>query len=105
MPEPVHDEQIELERRMCCGPVMLSMVMSGDAAAMGPHAVTVYIVIKNYVTYSDSIEPPKMTLLAEKSGMSVATVKKCITVLEEFGYLSKRKIGRQKIYRLEWKLA
>lgn len=84
--------------------VFKAMIDSGDAAAIGPHALALYVVIKSYTNFSTGRAFPQLELLAEKSGMSLAMVKKCIKTLEEFGYLSKEKCGRRNLYRLREKI-
>ena len=84
--------------------VFKAMIDSGDAAAIGPHALALYVVIKSYTNFTTGRAFPRLELLAEKSGMSLAMVKKCIKKLEEFGYISKEKRGRRNTYRLREKI-
>ncbi len=84
--------------------VFKTMIRSGDAAAMGPHALALYVVIKSYTNYSTGHAFPRLDLLAEKAGMSLSMVKKCIGRLEEFGYINKKKKGRRNVYSLREKI-
>ena len=71
---------------------------------MGPHSLALYIIIKSYTNFSTGHAFPRLELLAEKSGMSLAMVKRCIRKLEEFGYVIKEKQGRRNLYRLREKI-
>ena len=84
--------------------VFRAMVESGDAARMGPHTFALYIVIKSYTNFSTGDAFPRLELLAEKSGMSLAQVKKSIRTLVERGYITKEKQGRRNVYRLREKI-
>lgn len=84
--------------------VFRAMIESGDAAKMGPHSLALYIIIKSYTNFSTGHAFPRLELLAEKSGMSLAMVKRCIRKLEEFGYVIKEKQGRRNLYRLREKI-
>ena len=84
--------------------VFRAMIESGDAARMGPHSLALYIIIKSYTNFSTGHAFPRLELLAERSGMSLAMVKKCIKKLEEFDYVIKEKKGRRNLYRLREKI-
>lgn len=84
--------------------VFRDMVESGDVAKMGPHAVTVYLVIKAHANFSTGRAFPALETVVEKSGISESQVKRSIKTLEELGYVSKEKKGRNNIYTLREKV-
>ncbi len=84
--------------------IFKSMIESGDVASMGPHAVTVYLVIKSYANYSTGFSFPNLKLISEKSGISLAQVKRCLNTLAEHGYVIKEKKGRHNVYSLREKV-
>lgn len=84
--------------------VFRDMIESGDVAKMGPHAVTVYLVIKAHTNFSTGRAFPALETLAEKSGISESQVKRSITKLEKLGYIGKEKKGRSNIYTLREKV-
>jgi biotin operon repressor len=84
--------------------VFRDMIESGDVAKLGPHAVTVYLVIKAHTNFSTGRAFPALDTIAEKSGISESQVKRSITKLEEFGYIGKEKKGRSNIYTLREKV-
>lgn len=83
--------------------VFKDMVFSGDAAKMGPLAMAVYVVIKTY-TSSGGAAFPSIETIANRSGMSEASVKRQIAKLEELGYIGKKKRGRHNVYVLREKI-
>jgi len=84
--------------------VFRDMVESGDVAKMGPHAVTVYLVIKAHTNFATGRSFPALETIAEKSGISTAQVKRSIKVLEEYQYITKEKKGRSNTYTLREKV-
>ena len=80
------------------------MIESGDAAQIGPHGLALYVVIKSYTNFSTGHAFPRLELLVEKSGMSLAQVKRSIKKLVEFGYITKERQGRRNVYRLREKI-
>lgn len=81
-----------------------AMVESGDVAKMGPHAVTVYLVIKAHTNFSTGRAFPGIETIVEKSGVSKRQVIRSLEALETLGYLTKEKKGRNNIYRLREKI-
>lgn len=79
------------------------MVFSGEAARMGPLAISVYVTIKAYSSVTGAAFPSVKTI-AEKSGMSEISVKRQLAVLEAHGYISKKKAGRHNVYVLREKI-
>lgn len=84
--------------------VFKHMVDSGDVARMGPHATTVYLVIKSYTNWKHGKAWPGNKLIAEKSGISERKVDQCLKVLESSGYITKEKRGRKNFYTLKEKI-
>ena len=83
--------------------VFRSMIDCGDCAKMGEAAVMLYLVIKSYTNWSTGKSWPEQKILMEKTGYSKAKVKRCLTILEENGYITKQKVGRNNIYVLREK--
>jgi len=81
--------------------VFKSMVDSGDVAAMGPYAVTVYLVVKSYTNYHTGEAFPSIDLITEKSGLSKSQVIRELKTLTEKGYIGCEKKGRRNIYTLK----
>lgn len=84
--------------------IFRTMIANGDVARMGPHAFTVYAVIKAHTNFSTGRAFPSIELIAEKSGISVAQIKRELKTLEEMGYVTKEKKGRSNIYQLREKI-
>lgn len=84
--------------------VFKSMIDSGDVAAMGPLATTVYLVIKAHANYASGFAFPSLETISEKSGISLAQVKRELKTLETHNYITKEKRGRNNIYRLREKI-
>lgn len=84
--------------------VFKSMIESGDLAKMGPYAYTVYSVIKSYTNFNTGLAFPSVETIASKSAISEKQVKRSLIVLEEFGYIVKRKVGRNNVYTLREKV-
>jgi DNA-binding transcriptional ArsR family regulator len=84
--------------------VFKTMIDCGDVAKMGPHAVTVYLVVKSHTNFATGRAFPALDTIAEKSGVSLAQVKRELKILEEFGYITKEKKGRSNSYTLREKI-
>lgn len=84
--------------------VFRDMIESGDVARMGAHAVTVYLVIKAHTNFSTGRAFPSIETIVEKSGVSLAQVKRCLATLEAYGYITKEKRGRNNLYTLREKV-
>lgn len=82
--------------------VFHDMVESGDVAAIGPYALTIYIIIKSYVNWvvarGGSEICPSTTTIADKSGISERKVRECLQILVRHGYLAIKKNGRKNNY-------
>lgn len=84
--------------------VFKDMIDSGDLAKIGPHAFAVYAVIKAHTNFATGCAFPSIETIVEKSGISLAQVKREMKVLVEHGYISKEKRGRNNIYTLREKV-
>ncbi|MBK6556287.1 MAG: helix-turn-helix domain-containing protein [Comamonadaceae bacterium] len=84
--------------------VFKNMIDNGDVAKMGPHACTVYLVIKAHTNYSTGMSFPAIETIAVKSGISVAQVKRELVKLESMQYITKEKKGRSNHYTLREKV-
>ncbi|MBY0577909.1 MAG: helix-turn-helix domain-containing protein [Burkholderiales bacterium] len=85
--------------------VFRDMIESGDVAKMGSYAATVYLVIKAHTNFSTGRSFPEIETIAEKSGVSIAQVKRELKVLEGMGYISKTRKGRSNVYTLREKVS
>jgi len=84
--------------------VFKTMIESGDVANIGPYAFTVYCIIKAHTNFKTGESFPSVELIAEKSGVSVAQVKRELKTLESAGYITKEKRGRFNRYTLREKV-
>jgi len=84
--------------------VFKDMIDSGDLALMDGSAVKCYLVIKAHTNFSTGRSWPGIDLIAEKTGLSDAQVKRCLKKLEELKYISKEKAGRHNRYTLREKV-
>ena len=84
--------------------VFVSMIENGDVAKMGPHAVTVYLVVKAYTNWKTGKAFPSIETIAEKSGISRRQVINSLATLSENGYIDKTKVGRKNSYTLREKI-
>ena len=62
--------------------IFKTMIDNGDVARMGPYAVTVYLVIKSHTNFATGRAFPALETIAEKSGVSLAQVKRELKTLE-----------------------
>ena len=84
--------------------VFKTMVDSGDVAAMGPHAVAVYLVVKSHTNFATGRAFPALETIAEKSGVSLSQVQRELKTLAKFGYVTIEKLGRKNHYTLREKV-
>lgn len=84
--------------------VFKAMIDSGDLAKLPGSSVKVYMVIKAHTNFSTGRAFPAMETIAEKSGLSIAQVKRELKTLEDFGYITKSKHGRSNVYTLREKV-
>lgn len=84
--------------------MFVAMIRGGDLSKIGPYATSVYLVIKAYTNFSTGEAFPALELISEKSGISLAQVKRELKRLESHGYIVREKRGRSNIYRLREKV-
>ena len=84
--------------------VFKSMIDGGYVAEIGPLAFTVYAVIKSYANFDSGEARPGIELISKLSGISCAQVKRELKVLEDAGFIAKKKLGRSNLYTLVEKL-
>lgn len=84
--------------------VFKAMIDNSDVARMGPYAVTVYLVIKSFTNFNTGLSFPSIETINEKSGISAIQVKRCLKILEENGYITKERAGKNNVYRLREKV-
>lgn len=84
--------------------IFKDMIDNGDMAKIDGSAIKCYLVIKSFTNFSTGRAFPALETIAEKSGISLAQVKRSIKQLEEFGYIAKRKDGRHNVYTLREKV-
>lgn len=63
--------------------VFRAMIDQGDVARIGPHAFTVYAVIKAHANFDHGLSKPGIQRISEQSGVSQAQVKRALGVLEK----------------------
>lgn len=85
--------------------VFKEMIDNGDIAKLGPHAVTVYLVIKSHSNFSNGTAFPSIETICKKSGISESQVKRSLKALELEKYLVREKKGRNNIYTLREQIA
>lgn len=84
--------------------VFKSMIENGDAARMGGTVFLVYCVIKSYTNFKSGASFPSVERIAERSGVSNRQVIRALQTLEENGYLTKNRVGRNNTYTLREKV-
>jgi len=84
--------------------VFKAMIDNGDIAKIGPYAVTVYLVIKSFTNFNTGLSFPSIETIRGKSGISAIQVKHCLKILEENGYITKERAGKNNVYRLREKV-
>jgi DNA-binding transcriptional ArsR family regulator len=84
--------------------VFKAMIDSGELAEMSGSSVKIYLVVKAYTNFSTGRSFPALETIAEKSGLSIAQVKRELISLEERGYIKKNKVGRNNVYTLREKV-
>lgn len=84
--------------------VFKAMIDNGDLAKLSGSSIKVYLVIKSYTNFSTGNSFPSIETIGEKSGISVPQVKRELKALEEAGYITKTKQGRNNVYTLREKV-
>jgi DNA-binding transcriptional MocR family regulator len=76
------------------------MADNGDLARMPGSTVKVYLVLKSYAHFVPGQAFPEIPTIAEKSGLSVSQVIRCLKNLVAMGFLRTTRNGRKNIYHL-----
>lgn len=84
--------------------IFKAMIDSGDLAKLSGSSIKVYLVVKSYTNFSTGNSFPSIETIAGKSGVSVPQVKRELKSLEEAGYISRTKNGRNNVYTLREKV-
>ncbi len=84
--------------------VFKAMIDSGELGRMDGSTVKVYLVVKAHTNFSTGRAFPALETVAEKSGLSLSQVQRCLKQLEKHGYISKEKKGRNNVYVLREKI-
>jgi DNA-binding transcriptional ArsR family regulator len=85
--------------------VFREMVDNGDLAKLSGSAIKIYLVVKAHTNFSTGRAFPAIETIADKSGLSKSQVLRELKVLEDFGYLTKTKVGRNNLYSLREKVS
>lgn len=84
--------------------IFKSMIDSGDMAKLSGSAVKVYLTIKAHTNFSTGRAFPSLETIMEKARLSLSQVQRELKSLEEFGYITKSKLGRKNVYVLREKV-
>lgn len=84
--------------------VFKDMIDSGDMAKLPATSIKTYLVIKAHTNFSTGRAFPAIETIVEKSGVSRAQVMRDLKALEEAGYITKEKVGRNNLYHLREKV-
>jgi len=84
--------------------VFKDMVDSGDMKKIDGSAIKCYLIIKSYTNFATGRAFPGIDTIARAAGLSESQVMRCIKMLAEFGYVSKKKEGRRNVYTLREKV-
>jgi len=84
--------------------VFKSMIESGDAARLGGTVFLVYCVIKAHTNFKNGAAFPAIETIRGKAGLSKSQVLRALQTLEDNGYLTREKHGRQNVYTLREKV-
>lgn len=84
--------------------VFKDMIDNGDMAKLDGSAIKVYLVVKSYTNFTTGHAFPGIELVGEKAGLSRPQVMRCLKSLEEFGYITRSKVGRNNSYTLREKV-
>lgn len=84
--------------------VFKSMIESGDAARLGGTVFLIYCVIKAHTNFKQGAAFPSVETIARLAGVSDRQVMRALQALEENGYLTKARHGRNNVYTLREKV-
>lgn len=85
--------------------MLRAMVSSGDLARLSGSALKVYMAIKSNTDLRTGQACLDHSALLACTGLSLSHLKRGITELEQMGYLTRLKSGRQVFYRIKEKIA
>jgi len=102
MSKPVQNELFKAETTWFH--VFKTMIDSGELAKMDGSTVKVYLVVKAHTNFATGRSFPAIETISEKAGMSSRQVIRCLEHLEELGYITKEKKGRNNSYTLREKI-
>ncbi len=80
--------------------VFKTMIDNGDLAKLSGSSIKVYLVIKAHIDSRTGKSSPLIKTISEKSGVSIAQVKRELIVLQKMGYVTKTKSGRNNVYKI-----
>lgn len=80
--------------------VLHAMIQDGTCAALGPHAMVVYLVIKAHADFHTGMAFPSTAVIADKAGVCRRKVAHALRILQEAGFLTIERRGRRNHYRL-----
>lgn len=101
-PKPKQDELFKAETTWFH--VFKDMIDSGDMAKIDGSSIKVYLVIKSHTNFATGRAFPAIETICKDTGLSESQVLRCIKILEEHGYITKKKDGRRNIYTLKEKV-
>ncbi|MFA1684546.1 helix-turn-helix domain-containing protein [Achromobacter dolens] len=84
--------------------IFKAMIDSGELARLEGSAIKVYLVVKAYANFSTGFSFPALETVAEKAGLSLSQVQRCLKNLQNNGYIRKEKKGRNNVYTLREKV-
>ncbi|MHA7120679.1 helix-turn-helix transcriptional regulator [Achromobacter xylosoxidans] len=84
--------------------IFKAMIDSGELAKLDGSTVKVYLVVKAHTNFSTGRAFPALETIAEKAGLSLSQVQRCLKSLQENHYISKDKRGRNNVYTLREKV-
>ena len=85
--------------------VWTQLIKSGEIVRMGHSAFCVLMVIRSYVNFQTGVSFPSIETIAALTGLRERQVFRQLRVLENMGYVTKRKDGRRNIYTLVDRIA
>lgn len=84
--------------------IFRAMIESGDAGKMGGTCFLVYAVVKAHTNWSTGRSFPSIETIVKKANVSKETVIRSLKTLEDMGYITREKRGRQNCYTLREKV-
>ena len=85
--------------------ILTDMIQGGDMAKLEGSAVKVYLVVKSHTRFAIGQSFPSIETICKLAGLSDKQVRRNLASLEEFGYLTKKKMGRHNVYTLREKVS